>query len=169
MSLLLVAVASHAFAAGPTVSVNLDESVIAGLGGDVNETYALFGQEIEKRFQLKGNTALMERLARANAHAVRGLGVDYASNPKMFVFGVSAGPAVNDSGFDLFERGDDLLPENGFTPQAGIMAGVNLGAFEPGEDTLLDRFVIYTNAMRAAPAIGDYQATGAANNTQKFT
>jgi hypothetical protein len=159
MSLLFVAVASHALAAGPTVNVNLDESMIEGIGGDVGETYALFGQEIEKRFQLEGNTALMERLARANAHAVRGLGVDYASNPKMFVFGVSAGPAVNDSGFDLFARGEDLLPENGFTPQAGIMAGVNLGAFQPGEDTLLDRFVVYTNAMRAAPAIGDYQAT----------
>ena len=118
-----------------------------------------FARRSRSAFRFEGNTALMERLARANAHAVRGLGVDYASNPKMFVFGVSAGPAVNDSGFDLFERGEDLLPANGFTPQAGIMAGVNLGAFNADDDSLLDRFVVYTNAMRAAPEIGDYQAT----------
>ena len=159
MSLLLAALVSQSFAAGPTVRVNLDEAVFDSIGGDIQDADALLRQELEKRFQLEGNTALMERLARANAHAVRGLGVDYASNPKMFVFGVSAGPAVNDSGFDLFERGEDLLPANGFTPQAGIMAGVNLGAFKPGDDALLDRFVVYTNAMRAAPAIGDYQAT----------
>ena len=39
------------------------------------------------------------------------------------------------------------------------MAGVNLGAFNAGDDSLLDRFVVYTNAMRAAPEVGDYQAT----------
>jgi hypothetical protein len=159
MSLFVALLATSALAAGPTVNVNLDEDLIQGMGGDVDETYALFGQEIERRFQLESNAALMERLARANAHAVRGLGVDYASNPKTFVFGVSAGPAVNDSGFDLFQRGDDILPENGFTPQAGIMAGVNLGAFKPGDDALIDRFTVYTNAMRAAPAIADFQAT----------
>jgi len=159
MPLLLAVLASTAFAAGPTVNVNLDEQLIQSMGGDVDETYDLFAQEIENRFQLNANPALMQRLALANAHAVRGLGVDYASNPKKFVFGLSAGPAVNDSGFDIFARGEDLLPENGFTPQAGIMAGVNLGLFTPGDDELLDRFVVYTNAMRAAPAVADFKAT----------
>jgi hypothetical protein len=157
--LMMLACCSAAFAAGPTVNVNLDEDRFAEIGGDVNESYDLFNQEIEKRFQLNANSALMERLALANAHAVRGLGVDYASNPKKFVFGLSAGPAVNDSGFDLFSRGDELLPENGFTPQAGILAGVNLGVFNPGEDSQLDRIMVYTNAMRAAPAVADFKAT----------
>ena len=159
MSLLLAVAATSALAAGPTVTIDLDEAFIESIGGDVEETRALFADSIEDRFQLSSNSALMERLARANAHAVRGLGIDYASNPKKFVFGLSAGPAVNDSGFDLFSRGDDLLPENGFTPQAGIMAGVNLGLFAPGQDTQLDRIVVYTNAMRAAPAIADFKAT----------
>ena len=159
MSLIFALLSVPALAGGPSVTVNLDEQMIQSIGGDVEDTYALFDQEIENRFQLDADSALMERLARANAHAVRGLGVDYASNPTKFVFGVSAGPAVNDSGFDLFARGDDLLPENGFTAQAGILAGMNLGAAQPGEDNLLDRFVVYTNAMRAAPVVGDYQAT----------
>ena len=71
---------------------------------------------------------------------------------------MSVGPAVNSSGFDIFSRGDDLLPENGFTAQAGILAGVNLGLFTPGDDELLDRFVVFTNAMRVAPTAGDFQA-----------
>ncbi len=145
--------------AGPQVVVNLDADTIQSLGTDPAEFESTLRGQIEDRLQLDADPALMERLARANAMSVRGLGVDYASNPKMFAFGMSVGTAVNESGFSVFSRDDSLLPSNGFSAQAGIMAGVNLGAFSPGDDKVIDRFMVYTNAMRVAREIGDYQAT----------
>lgn len=157
MSLLTLALVTTAQAA--TVNVDLDRDAIAAAGGDADELESILREQIEGQLQLDANPALMEKLARANAQAVRGLGVDYASNPTTFAFGLSVGPAVNDSGFDLFSRGDSLLPSNGFTAQAGIMAGLNLGVFKSGDDLLIDRFMVYTNAMGVSPAVGDYEAS----------
>jgi hypothetical protein len=153
---LLLAATAHG---APRVNIQLDDATLQARGIDGDELRSTMADQIESTFQLEADPSLMEKLARANAHAVRGLGVDYASNPELFVFGLSVGTAVNQSGFDLFDRDSSLLPSNGFTAQAGVMAGMNLGAFTPGTDTLLDRFVVSTNAMRAAPAVADFKAT----------
>jgi len=155
---LLLLVGLPAQAAGPSLTVDLDRDLITSIGGDPDELDALLRDEIENRLQLEADPELMEKLARANVQAVRGLGVDYASNPKVFAFGLSVGTAVNSSGFELFSRDESLLPSNGFTAQAGIMAGLNLGVFSPGDDALIDRFMVFTNAMAAHPMAGDFQA-----------
>ncbi len=144
--------------AAPNVSINFDEAALSAAGIDASEFESVLSGQIEDKLQLEADPARMEQLARANAHAVRGLGVDYASNPELFAFGLSVGTAVNSAGFSLFSRESNLLPDNGFTAQAGIMGGLNLGAFSPGTDTLLDRFMVFTNAMGAAPQAGDYKA-----------
>lgn len=154
--LLLVGLPTSAEAA--SLTVDLDRNTITSIGGDADELDTLLRDAIESRLQLEADPELMEKLARANVHAVRGMGVDYASNPKVFAFGLSVGTAVNGSGFDLFSRNDSLLPSNGFTAQAGIMAGLNLGVFKPGDDALIDRFMVFTNAMAVHPMAGDFQA-----------
>ncbi len=145
--------------AAPRVVIDLDSAALAAAGADEDDLRTTLASELEKTFQLEASPVLMEKLARSNAAAVRGLGLDYASNPELFVFGLSVGTAVNGAGFDLFDRDSALLPANGFTAQAGVLAGLNLGAFTPGTDTLLDRFFVATNAMRAAPSVGSFQAT----------
>jgi hypothetical protein len=73
------------------------------------------------------------------------MGVDYASHPKMFSAGVAVGTAVSGTPMS-FDRGQDV-PEGGFAFQASIHAGMNLGALQPGDENLLDRFRIYVSGL----------------------
>jgi hypothetical protein len=104
---------------------------------------------IEDRLNLVDPKAYMKAFANASAMALKGMGVDYASNPKKFVIGGTLGTSV--SGVPLsFVRGPDELPEGGFAFMASAHAGLNVGLLIPG-DNLLDKLVIYVNGMGFAP------------------
>lgn len=106
-------------------------------------------------------------MANAGSLAARGMGVDYATNPKKFVLGASFGSAVYDDGTSLSNE-DEGLPEAGFGTQASVMAGINLGVFN-GKDTFADRMMLYGHFLSlATPRVGEFDghATQAGGHLQ---
>ncbi len=91
-------------------------------------------------------------MADATQLSLKGMGVDYASNPSAFVVGVSAGSASTGSASYIIQ-GQAPLPTSGFGAQLVLMGGLNLGRLLPGEDPL-DRVVVYANGMSMRPPSG---------------
>lgn len=131
-----------------TVTFEFDKKKAEALGFDKQELATLesdLSSLISDQLKTDAPDAYMEQFAEADAIALKGMGVDYASNPKRFVVGGTLGTGV--SGIPLtFSRGD-ALPEGGFAFMASLHAGVNLGMIVPGEDDLFDRFLVYVNGM----------------------
>lgn len=129
-----------------TIDLTLDPTVTGGYGL-LDE--AALEQEINSAIgdQLKlGNQAEFSRsMAEAASVSVKGLGVDYASNMKKFVFGGAVSSGVHSAGF-AFKKGDDLLPSGGFAGQLSLMAGLNLG-IGGKENGFFDRFRLYANGL----------------------
>ncbi|MEN0063447.1 MAG: hypothetical protein AAGA48_14950 [Myxococcota bacterium] len=138
---------SAAFA--QTVTIDLDSKAITKAGLNADEAQAELAQAIEDQLRLLEPERYLAFMAEAAATSMKGMGVDYASNPKRLVFGLSVGTAV--AGVDPgFTRGDDVLPPGGYAAQLSLMAGVNLGMFS-SKDNFLDRVVLYGNAMSYTP------------------
>lgn len=116
------------------------------------------GVAIDENLRIGDIDAYMASMANAAAISSRGMGVDYASNPDIFVLGGSFGVGGHAAGFPP-STGDGLLPEAGFATQLSVMAGLSLGVFTK-EDTLLDRLRIYAHGMSLdAPGGGDFEGS----------
>lgn len=136
-------------ASAQTVTFDLDDSQTQALGVDTTSVEDGLEGQINDQLNLVDPTGYMEGFANASAMALKGMGVDYATNPKKFSIGGTLGTSV--SGIPLtFGRGKTELPEGGFAFMASAYAGLNVGMLVPG-DNFADRLMFYVNGMAFAP------------------
>lgn len=132
-------------ALGQTVEIELNqEAQDAGLNAsdiedDVNSAV---GSELK----LDGVTGFLDSMAKAQAMANKGMGVDYASNFKKIVVGGNASSALNGAGFS-FKKGQETLPQGGFAAHVTLMAGINLGLMSSKKKAFGKRFRIFANGL----------------------
>jgi hypothetical protein len=100
---------------------------------------------IGSELALEGMSELLSSMANAAAISSSGIGVDYVSNPRVFVFGASMGAAGDGTGFPP-DAGDAAMPSAGFASTASMMVGANLGALTLGKGPL-SRFRIYAHGL----------------------
>jgi len=158
-----LALTAPGLAWGQDLELTIDQDVADAFGIDVSQMETELEAQTSEALNLVDPQAFMDSMANAGGIAAKGMGVDYASNPKMFVVGGGVGASTHAGGFS-FGRGDEELPENGFATMVSLMAGVNLGLFNgPGDDGALDRFVVYVNGM-ALDLPSDREFGGSMNN-----
>ena len=96
----------------------------------------------------------LEGMGNANATALQGLRVDYASDPKVFVLGGGAGVGLNLEEFsprqilngDFFDIEDSQrIPNVGLGLAGNIMLGLNLGIFSPDSLDFMKDIDLYFN------------------------
>ncbi len=131
-----------------TVDFQVDDARAQQFGVDPTTAEQELIQTLTDALQLADPERFMVSMAEAAAIAGKGLGVDYASNPSKFVFGVSLGTGANANGLVL-DRDPQSLPEGGFSAQTSAMVGVNLGllAGSDGGMTLWDRITVSAHGM----------------------
>ncbi|MBX2800406.1 MAG: hypothetical protein KTR31_22190 [Myxococcales bacterium] len=133
-----------------TVTIDLDGPLVKKAGLDVDEINQGLNDAIADDLRLIDPPKYLGYMAEAAAMSMKGMGADYASNPKGIVGGLSFGTAV--AGVPAgFARGQTDLPPGGYAAQLSLMGGVNLGMLVPGEDDFFDRVVIYANGMYLTP------------------
>jgi len=125
-----------------TVEVSIDDNAISSvdLSGASSNLEATIGDDLN----LVDQVEFLNAMADAALLASKGMGVDYASNPGLFVVGGSFGSAVDSAGFAFGRKGKEL-PDSGFSLQASAMAGINLGL--GSTEGLLNRSRLYANWM----------------------
>ena len=143
-------------AAAQEVVVNIDQDVADTFGIDSTEASDGITSSINEGLNLVDQEAFLQSMANAAAMSSKGMGVDYASNIKRFMFGASFGSAVNSAGFS-FGRGGRELPEDGFSFQVSAMAGLNLGFSNP--DGFLGRVKLYANGMQLSTGGDSFNGT----------
>jgi hypothetical protein len=152
----LVVAAAHA----QTVTVDLDAAKAQALGLDPADLEGQLNGLIADQLNTGDVDAYMAKYANASAMAIKGMGVDYASNFKKFVVGGSFGPAVSGVPFSL-SRGPEAMPEGGFAFMAAAHAGVNLGVLTPTvKKSPLSHVRLFVNGMAFnPPANREFQAS----------
>ena len=148
MTLSMTALAAWALigaAQAQEIQIQIDQSVADQHGIDSDQVSSEISSTIDGQLNITEQLTFLDAMANAAALSTRGMGVDYASNPKRAVFGMSVGSAVNAAGV-TFSRGEQELPEDGgFSFQLSAMAGINLGMGR--EDAALSRVRLYANGM----------------------
>ncbi len=118
---LLVAAPAHA-QVGVAVDLNHEGELLAGRIGITSRDLELrFQDQIDSVYGATHIDGFLRSFADASAFSMRGLGVDYASDPNGLVVGIGASFAIAASQFSAYER-----PANGMTNNLGLMAGYNL-------------------------------------------
>ncbi|MBN8222385.1 MAG: hypothetical protein J0L53_15790 [Spirochaetes bacterium] len=107
------------------------------------------------QFQLPNLQDYMKYMSSAQAVSTKGQGVDYTTNPSVFVVGVSAGAGLDTGNSSLsdvvksFSKGGSL-PPGGYGLQFSIMAGLNMSVFKFKSPILgvidLNRLTVYGHA-----------------------
>ncbi|HHO51071.1 MAG TPA: hypothetical protein ENK18_09430 [Deltaproteobacteria bacterium] len=147
---------------GQTISFNLEDDLVEDLGVDPTaleeDLTALIGEDLK----LLDASEYLSEMAYATQLSLKGMGVDYASNPSTFVVGGAVGSASSGGASNL-TRGGSLLPQGGFGAQLVLLAGLNLGQLVPGEAGALNNLVVYVNGMSMAIP-SSYPFTGRLSN-----
>ena len=159
-ALITAALSGGMLAAAPanaqSIVVNIDETQAEQYGLDVSGLENNLSSTVNDQLNIGDQAAFLAGMANAAALATKGMGVDYASNPKRVVFGGSFGSAVNGVGAS-FKRGEYAVPEGGFSMQASLMAGINLGF--GNEDSALSRFRLYANGLTLGTSGDSFNAS----------
>jgi len=120
------------------VSVDLTpegEQLAADLGMTPDELEADLRGDLGEAFQTARVGDFIRAFGNATSFSNRGVGVDYASNAKSFIFGVAGNLAVAlEDDFD--EPQDGEYPVGGIAPNLTIMAGLNLSRWKLPKLTL---------------------------------
>jgi hypothetical protein len=137
-------------AAQTTVDFQVDDARAQLFGVDPTAAEQELSQTLTEALQLADPSRFMVSMAEAASIAGKGMGVDYASNPSKFVFGMSLGTGANANGLVL-DRDPQSLPAGGFSAQTSAMVGVNLGllagtASDEGM-AIWDRFTVSAHGM----------------------
>jgi hypothetical protein len=136
-------------ASAQTVAFDIDDQQAQQLGLDSAAIESEFGGAIGDQLNLVDTNEYLRSFANADAIALKGMGVDYASNPKKFSIGGTLGTGVADVPL-TFSRDRQSLPDGGYAFMASLYAGLNLGALTPG-DGPLDRVLLYANGLAFQP------------------
>jgi hypothetical protein len=139
-----------------SITINIDKTAAEEYGLDVGGLEENLNSAVSDQLNIGDQTAFLAGMANAAALATKGMGVDYASNPKRVVFGGSFGTTVNGVGAG-FSSGDYAVPEGGFSLQASAMAGINLGF--GNEDSALSRFRLYANGLALGTSGDSFDAS----------
>lgn len=145
-----------------TISFNLEDDVASDLGIDATALEEDLTELIGEDLKLLDASEYLAEMAHATQLSLKGMGVDYASNPGTFVVGAAVGSA-SAGGASSLTRGGSLLPQGGFGAQLVLMGGLNLGQLAPGDEGLLNNLVIYANGMSMVPP-SSYPFTGRLSN-----
>lgn len=129
------------------IVIQLDQQKADQLGLDASALEADLSEQMGDQLKLDNQQEFLQQMGAANMMATKGMGADYASNPQRFVLGGGVGTAVNAAGV-RFGRGSEGLPAGGFSFQAALLAGLNLGAFSSNESAAR-RFMIYVDGLVA--------------------
>ncbi|MGE0547933.1 MAG: hypothetical protein AB7O24_00875 [Kofleriaceae bacterium] len=130
---LLTARAGHA-----DVTIQLSpqgEAYAMQLGIDPNELAMQLEGKITDVFQLANVNGMLRAFTDATSFSARGIGVDYASDPKSAMFGVAANVAA------AGDFRDEARPTGGLAASIAIMAGLNLAEWNH------PRWTIYANGF----------------------
>jgi len=133
-------------ASAQDLTLQIDEQAATAFGIDTSTIESELEAQAGEALNLVDPQPFLDSMANAGGIAAKGMGVDYASNPKAFSVGGGVGASTHSAGF-AFNRGESALPQEGFATMLSLMAGVNLGLLDGGKDTPLDRFVVYVNGM----------------------
>jgi len=132
-------------AMGQTIDVELNQAAQdAGLDDALIEDDVNAGMADE--LKLDGVNGFLDSMAKAQAMANKGMGVDYASNFKKLVVGGNASSALNGAGFS-FKKGQETLPQGGFAAHVTLMAGINLGLMASEKKAASKRFRVFANGL----------------------
>lgn len=156
----LLTSAAHA----QTVAIDIDSKAAAAVGLDPDALELEINQFLSDDLRLIDTDAYMRQMAAAAAFSTKGMGVDYATNPRGLVFGASIGFAASGLSPDLLRNIGETLPPQGYAAQVTVMGGLNLGILIKGEDSILDRIVVYGNAMVLRPPNNDFPIRGTLRN-----
>lgn len=133
-----------------TVTFDLDAAKAQQYGLDTADIESTLGAAIGDQLNLVDPTTYLSHFADAAAVATKGMGVDYASNFEKFSVGGTLGTGV--AGVPLsFARGQEELPEGGFSFMAALHAGVNLGVLTPGEKGPLEHVRLFVSGLGFNP------------------
>ncbi len=148
-SLPVLAMAAAATAPGAAraqaIELQIDEELASQLGLDADSMKDDISGVIGDELHLTDQAVFCQQMADAAVIASKGMGVEYASDFKLFTLGGSLGSGVNSGGFRFNKAGEEL-PDFGFAFQASAMAGVNLGVFTGGK-SVLSRVRLYVNGL----------------------
>lgn len=102
---------------------------------DCNNIMQQAFQRAQGDFQLNGLKDYLKYMSSAQSVTTKGHGVDYTTNPSLFVVGVSGGAGVDLGGRTFTEAKDSLnssgsIPKVGYAYQFSVMAGLNLAALK---------------------------------------
>ncbi|MEQ1565618.1 MAG: hypothetical protein ABMA64_08270 [Myxococcota bacterium] len=136
-------------AAAQSVVFDLNDQEAQQLGLDAAQIEDELGGALGDQLNLVDTAGYLASFAGADAIALKGMGVDYASNPRKFTLGATVGSAVADVPL-TFVRSPTTLPDGGYAFMASAHAGLNLGALTPSDDWL-DRVIVYGNGMKFSP------------------
>ena len=153
LSLPLVALVPGLALAAPTVTVTVDpaagSALASQLGVSLDQLSAQLGEQIASGLGVLEPEKYVRALTDAQAFSNKGLGVDYASNPTVFVVGVAANFAMSLGDKGLGERYAEH-PVVGVAPNISAHAGLNLG-FLGG-----DRFMLFGNYFAQGLKVNEF-------------
>ena len=139
------------------VNIEIDPRIAAATGINVAKYEDQMREEINTNLNLEDQEAYMVEMANATAMAMKGMGVDYASNPQRVVTGFSFGSSVNASGAH-FGWGDGITPTGGFSFQMAVMAGINFG-LGASDKSAARRFLLYGDGFVGQRAMEPFNTT----------
>jgi hypothetical protein len=148
---LLLSVPVAARAATVTVSVDpvAGSQLASQLGITTDQLSAQLAQQIQSALVTLNPEAYVRALADAQAFSNKGLGVDYASNPSLFVIGAAGNFAVSLGDKGLGEAYSQH-PVMGLAPNVSIHGGLNLGFLG------LDSLTLFGNYFTRGLSIKEY-------------
>ncbi|NJK89336.1 MAG: hypothetical protein HC923_07975 [Myxococcales bacterium] len=170
---LVLAVMSMARpSAGQTVNVRLDDPApFSALGLSENELEQIITDQVRALYGVSDLPTFLRLSANAQSLVSRGLGVDYASNPSGFLFGVAVSGALDAGDADLDELDDlrdfdlanfDRAVPIGVGAQISLMVGYNFKAAGLPELTLYANGMVLplTVGVEAGDYSGDFRNFG---------
>jgi hypothetical protein len=116
--------------ASASVVVNIEPAAGADLASElgisIDDLEAQLSEQVTAAFGLATPKAYVRALADAQAFSNKGLGVDYASNPTLFVAGLSGNfaMALGEKGFGEYYSDRPVV---GVSPNVSMMGGLNFG------------------------------------------
>lgn len=156
-ALVLAGVAIGTAAQAGTIDVQLNPGTGAQFaeqaGVPLSQIESTLRTELESLYRASGAREYVQAFGDAQAFSHKGLGADYASNPKSFIVGIAANVSVNADEKYVSTENNRKPPIDGIGANFSVMAGTNLhwAGLRP--------ITIYGNYFRASGAYKQFDGT----------